>query len=88
MPCYLRSSFKSLPSSKGASLKIALDRADAARRVLFAPAAVVIGLVPVGSAASREGEGATSLERPTSYASVASLPADPPLSDWGHTGPD
>ena len=33
------------------------------------------------------GRQAASLERLSSYASVASLPADPPLSDWGHIGP-
>lgn len=40
----------------------------------------------------REGGGvgrqAASQERPSSYASAAPLPADPPLPDWGHSGPD
>lgn len=62
--------------------------------MLSALAAVVISLMPIGSSASRERERererrgqAASLESLSSYASVATLPADPPLSDWEHIGP-
>lgn len=83
MPCYLRSSFKSLPSSKRASVKIALDRADAARRVLFAPAAVVIGLVPVGSAASRGGDGETGyLPGEAHFTCLSGFPPSRPTTVW------
>lgn len=83
MPSYLRSSFKSWPFSKRASLKIALDRADAAHRVLFAPAAVVIGLVPVGSAASREGEGETGyLPGEAHFICLSGFPPSRPTTVW------
>lgn len=83
MASYLRSSFKSWPSSKRASLKIALDRADVARRVLFAPAAVVIGLVPVGSAASREGEGETAyLPGEAHFICLSGFPPCRPTTVW------